>query len=103
MVGQIATNNRPNPYADDQIQITITAANIDQYADKLPEIAKAMLKAKPDQFKMNVYPTRRTAAFPEEYYRRTKENAQKAKQINDGNGVEENVYGGNPVSGSEKR
>ncbi|MES9828381.1 MAG: DUF1329 domain-containing protein [Candidatus Thiodiazotropha sp.] len=90
-----ATNDRPNPYADDPIQFTITVANMDQYADKLPEIAKAMLKAKPDQFKMNVYPTRRTAAFPEEYYSRTKENAQKAKLINDGNGVE-NVWGAIP-------
>jgi len=88
-------NYRPNPYADDKTLFTITEQNIDQYADKLPEAAKAMLKAYPDQFKMNIYPTRRTAAFPQWYYDAIKENATTAKLINDGNGVEA-VWGSIP-------
>jgi hypothetical protein len=79
---------RPNPFADDKILFTITKDNMNQYADKLPEAAKAMLTAYPDFFKMNVYPTRRTAAYPQWYYDNIKKNAPTAKLINDGNGVD---------------
>jgi len=79
---------RPNPFADDKVLFTITKENMDQYADKLPEAAKAMLTTYPDFFKMNVYPTRRTAAYPQWYYDNIKKNAPTAKLINDGNGVD---------------
>ncbi|MEH6579939.1 MAG: DUF1329 domain-containing protein [Amphritea sp.] len=81
-------NYRPNPHADDKAQFTITAANMDQYADKLPEAAKAMLKAYPDTFKMNVYPTRRTAAYPQWYYDNIAKNSTTAKLTNNGNAIE---------------
>ncbi|MEH6577656.1 MAG: DUF1329 domain-containing protein [Amphritea sp.] len=81
-------NYRPNPYADDKVQFTITAENLDQYADRLPEAAKAMLKAYPDSFKMNVYPTRRTAAYPQWYYDNIKKNATTANLNNNGNSIE---------------
>ena len=80
-------NYRPNPHADDKVLFTITKDNMDQYADQLPVAAQAMLKAYPNIFKMNVYPTRRTAAFPQWYYDNIKKNATTAKLINDGNGV----------------
>ena len=79
---------RPNPHADDAILFTITKENMDQYADKLPEAAKAMLRAYPEFFKMNIYPTRRTAAYPKWYYDNIKNNAPTAKLVNEGNGVE---------------
>jgi hypothetical protein len=81
-------NDRPNPYAADQVLYTITAQNMDQHADKLPEAAKAMLKAYPDVFKMKVYPSRRTAAYPQWYYDNIARNATTAKLIKDGDGVE---------------
>lgn len=81
-------NYRPNPYADDKAQFTITAQNMDQYADKLPEAAKAMFKAYPETFKMNVYPTRRTAGYPQWYYDNIKKSATTAKLVKDGNAVE---------------
>ena len=55
--------HHPDPYADDQVLFTITAENMEQYADKLTAGQQAMLKAYPS-YKMNVYPTRRSASFP---------------------------------------
>ena len=88
-------NYRPNPYADDEILFTITVENMDQYAEKLPEAAKAMFAAYPQDFRMNVYPSRRTAAYPQHYYDAIKANATTAKLINDGNGVS-GVWGSIP-------
>lgn len=81
-------NHRPNPYADDKAQFSITAANMDQYTDKLPEAAKAMLKAYPQEFKMNVYPTRRTAAYPQSFYDNVAKDATTAKLTRGGDAVE---------------
>ncbi|WP_165839992.1 DUF1329 domain-containing protein [Motiliproteus coralliicola] len=79
-----ANNDRPNPHADDEVLFTITAANMADYADKLTEGTKALLQAYPETFKMNVYPSRRTAAFPEAVYRETANNALTAQLSNEG-------------------
>ena len=84
---QSPDGDRPNPYADEQPLFTITAENMAQYADKLPDAAQAMLKAYPDFFKMNVYPTHRSAAYPQWYYDNIKKNATSAELIDDGNGL----------------
>jgi len=76
----------PDPYADDKILFTITAANMEQYAAKLSEGQKAMLKAYPS-YKINVYPTRRSASAPERIYAATREAAVKAQLAPGGNGV----------------
>jgi len=76
-----------NPFADDEILFTITAANMDQYADKLTVGQKALLTTYPDTYKMNVYPTRRSAAFPQRIYDKTKEIAGTAQLTEGGNGV----------------
>ena len=60
-----------------KIKFTITAANMAQYADKLTDGQKTMLKTYPD-YKMNVYPTFRTAFYPDEIYKWTATNATKA-------------------------
>ena len=76
-----------DPYASDKILNTITAANMDQYTEKLTEGNKAMLKAYPS-FKMNVYPTRRSAAAPQRLYDATKKIAADAKVVDGGQGLE---------------
>jgi hypothetical protein len=76
----------PDPYPNDKPTLTITAANADQNKDKLPVGAVAMLK-KYNDYKMIVYPTRRSAAAPEGHYKETKECAAKAKLAAGGNGV----------------
>ncbi len=64
-----------DPYPDDTILFTVTAANIDQYADQLSEGQKALLRNNPDSWKMNVYPSRRSASYPEFVYEAIQHNA----------------------------
>ncbi|NKF21455.1 DUF1329 domain-containing protein [Solimonas marina] len=56
---------------------TITAANMSQYADKLTEGQKALLKKYPT-YKMNVYKSVRAAFYPDAIYKATEENATRA-------------------------
>jgi hypothetical protein len=76
----------PDPFKDDRPILTITAANADQHKANLTEGAVAMLKKYPN-YKMIVYPTRRSAAAPEGHYKETRECAAKAKLAPGGNGV----------------
>ncbi len=67
-----------DPFKDEKPLFTITAANAEQYKDKLSAGMMAMLKKYPT-FHMNVYPTHRTFANPPEVYAATKAQAGKAK------------------------
>lgn len=64
-----------DPFKDDKVLFTITAQNYEQYKDKLSEGQIAMFKAYPETFKMQIYPTRRSAAWPEYVYKAAKQNA----------------------------
>ncbi len=79
--------HHPDPFADDQILFTITAANVRQYADKLSPGQIAMLERYPDSWRMPVYPTRRSAALPQRIYDKTIANATTAELTSDGNGI----------------
>jgi hypothetical protein len=68
-----------DPFAGDKPLFTITAANAAQYADKLTPGMQALLKKYPQHFRMNVYPTRRTAALPKEVTDRVREQAPKVE------------------------
>ena len=76
----------PNPFPDDKPLFTITGADMDKHKDKLTPGQMAMLKKYPG-YKMVVYQTRRTAAFPQCHYAETKECAAKSKLAPGGNGV----------------
>jgi hypothetical protein len=76
-----------DPFADDKILFTITADNVDQYADKLTVGQKALFATYPETYKMNVYPTHRSASFPQRIYDKTKEIAGTARLTEGGNGV----------------
>jgi len=77
----------PDPFAGDKPLFTIDAKNMDQYRDQLPPGAMAMMRKYPD-YKMVVYPSRRSASFPACHYQETKECAAKAKLAPGGNGVD---------------
>lgn len=83
---------RPDPFADEKPLYTVTAANMAQYADKLDEGQQYLLKKYPD-YKINVYPTHRSAAAPQWVYDETFKNATRAKM--DGDSVID-AYGGIP-------
>ncbi|HEY1077265.1 MAG TPA: DUF1329 domain-containing protein [Fontimonas sp.] len=68
-----------DPFGDDKPLFTITKANVAEYAAKLSEGQKAMFKQYPDSYKMNVYQTRRTAAYPDFVYEATAKNAVNAE------------------------
>lgn len=82
-----------DPYASEKPLYSITAKNMDQYADKLSEGTKAMLK-KHASYRIDVYPTHRTAAAPQWVYENTARNATSAK-LNEKE-VPVGAYGGIP-------
>ncbi|MFS2138983.1 DUF1329 domain-containing protein [Duganella sp. Dugasp56] len=73
----------------------ISAKNMAQYADKLSEGVKALMKKYPDTFRIDVYPTHRTAAAPSWTYENTFKNATQCK-LKDGGLSVEGCYGGIP-------
>jgi hypothetical protein len=81
-----ATGNYPDPYPNDKPLFTISAGNMDKYKDNLSAGQMAMMKQYPD-YKLIVYPTRRSAAYPEGHYKETRDCAAKAKLATGGNGV----------------
>lgn len=63
-----------DPFANEQPQFSITPQNLAQYRDKLTPGQLAMF-AKHSTYKMNVYPTHRSAAAPQHVYDATYQNA----------------------------
>ena len=90
--GDKAGGTRGDPFKDDKPLFSINAKNLDQYADKLADGTKALFKKYPD-YRIDVYPTRRTAAAPQWVYDNTFKNATRAKLNGD---VAEGAYGGIP-------
>lgn len=86
-------DHHPDPYSNDKPLFTITSANVAQYASHLSPGQQEMFKRYPDTWKMNVYPTRRSAAYPPSYYEATKANATTAELTEDGNGILNAGYG----------
>jgi hypothetical protein len=80
-------DHHPDPYGSDKPLYTVTAANMGQYAGKLTEGHKKMLQTYASTFKMNVYPTHRSAAAPQRIYDATKRIATTAQLAKGGNGV----------------
>ncbi|MFA5937923.1 MAG: DUF1329 domain-containing protein [Sinimarinibacterium sp.] len=74
-----------NPFAADKPLYTITAQNLAQYAPLLSEGYKALFKTFPD-YKMIVYPTRRSASYPQWFYDASRANATKVELTNQGYG-----------------
>jgi Protein of unknown function (DUF1329) len=81
-----AMGHYPDPFPGDKPLFTISAANMDKYKDNLSPGQMAMMKQYPN-YKLPVYATRRTAAYPEGHYRETRDCAAKAKLSTGGNGV----------------
>ena len=76
----------PDPYADDQPLFIIDAGNAGQYAEHLSPGQRALLERYPS-WRMRVFPTRRSAAFPQGHYDETAANVGVARLREDGNGI----------------
>src|SRR3546814_650899 len=77
----------PGPFAAEKPLFTITSKNMAQYADKLTEGQKALLKQYPDSYRMNVYPSHRDFRFADWVCDTVKKNAVTAEVIHDGLGI----------------
>lgn len=76
-----------DPFTSDEIILTITKDNLNEHRDLLSTGQIAMFDKYPE-YQMNVYPTRRTAAYPQEIYDVAKKNAENAELISGGNGLD---------------
>ncbi|MEP9315866.1 DUF1329 domain-containing protein [Pseudomonas sp. LABIM340] len=77
-----------DPFASEKPLFVITAANAEQYKDKLTEGQMAMFKRYPDSYKIPVYPTHRTAALPDDIYAAARSSAQHTELVGGGNGLQ---------------
>jgi hypothetical protein len=65
---------RADPFGNEKPLFSITASNYRYYADRLPEGARTLFERYPE-YRMNVYPTHRTAAMPASVYENIRRNA----------------------------
>ncbi len=84
----------PDPYPADKPKFTIDASNMAQYKANLSPGQMALMQRYPN-WKMKVYPTRRSAAFPQGIYAETRANATKVKLVDPGVGFT-GTTGGTP-------
>jgi hypothetical protein len=74
---------RPDPFVGEEPLFSITARNYRDYADKLPEGAKHLFEEYSD-YRMDVYPTHRSAAAPDWVYANILRNATHARAAPEG-------------------
>jgi hypothetical protein len=77
--GEKAANRRGDPFKSEKPLYSITARNMQQYADKLTDGTRAMLQKYPETFRVDVYQTHRTAAAPQAVYEATFKNATRGR------------------------
>ncbi|RYF57438.1 MAG: DUF1329 domain-containing protein, partial [Comamonadaceae bacterium] len=88
---------RSDPFAADKPLFSVNSKNMAQYGDRLTEGAKALMQKYPETFRIDVYPTRRTAIAPQWVYDNTLKNATTAKLVEGGAGPQpEGAFGGIP-------
>jgi hypothetical protein len=85
---------RPDPFADEKPRLVVTARNMAEHADKLTEGTKELLK-RHATFRVDIYPTQRTAVLPRQLLDNTLKNATGAKSV-EGGLATENVLPGVP-------
>lgn len=73
--GWVSGGRRADPFKDEKPLFSISAQNLAQYESKLNEGTKALFKRYPDSYRIDVYPTHRTAAAPQWVYDNTAKNA----------------------------
>ncbi len=91
--GYVEGQHYIDPFADEPILFSITAANMAQYQHYLADGHQALLKTYPKSFKLLIYPTHRTAACPPWVYDAIHRNALTAELTDNGNGVKGAIIG----------
>ena len=92
--GYKSGDKRADPFAGEKPLYSISAANMGQYAEQLAEGTKVLLNKYPD-YRLDVYPTQRSAAAPQWVYDNTFANATRA-QLDVATEKVSGAYGGIP-------
>ncbi|WP_369959760.1 DUF1329 domain-containing protein [Pseudomonas benzenivorans] len=85
---------RPDPFAGEKPVLVIDSKNAAQYKDQLTAVTAELMQRFPS-FRVDVYPTHRTATMPQALLDNTLKNATGAKSLEGGNAIE-NVLPGIP-------
>ena len=79
-------NFYPNPYEEDKVLFTINSNNFYEYKDHLTAGQIKMFESYPLTFKMNIFPSQRSCAVPDEVLELSQDG--NAKLIDEGEGIE---------------
>lgn len=85
---------RPDPYANEKPLLVINGRNVDQYKNLLSATTVALAKRFPG-YRIDVYPTHRTAALPQKVLNNSRRNATGAQSLEGGLAID-NVLPGVP-------
>ena len=85
-----------DPYKDEKPLFRIDSKNVDQYASKLNEGQKYLIKKYPATFYIDVYPSHRSAAYPEKILKASVRNATTCNTQKAGLSIERACRGGIP-------
>ncbi|MEH6345733.1 MAG: DUF1329 domain-containing protein [Bermanella sp.] len=89
--GGLSADINADPFVDvfsqEKPLFTITAENVANYQDNLSDGQKALFKKYPDTYKMPIYKSHRTAAYPQETYAKAKKNAVTTELVDGGTGL----------------
>lgn len=77
-----------DPFSNEKPLFSITAANMAQYQDKLDEGTQELFKRYPETFRVDVYPTHRSACFPQWVYDNTISRVKNPRLVGDAPGLE---------------
>ena len=90
--GYAVGEHHRDPYAGDKPRFVIDAGSLDKHRDRLSVGHQRMLETY-SSFRMQVYPTRRSASVPRRIYDATRTAAATARLVDGGNGVADAVIG----------
>jgi hypothetical protein len=90
------TTTWADPFKDEKPLFRIDAKNVDKYADKLSDGQKQMLKLNPTTYYFDIYPSHRSASYPEKMLKATVRNATTCKLTQGGLAVDTICRGGLP-------
>ena len=86
-------DHHADPFGNDQVLYTITGANYKEYIANLSPGQVKLFETYPDTYKRPVYPTRRSASYPDSVYAATKVNALNGELLQGGNGIQNATMG----------
>jgi hypothetical protein len=91
-----ATGLYTDPFRAEKPLYRIDSKNVDQYADKLSEGQKYLIRKNPTTYYIDVYPTHRTEVFPEKVLKADERNAISCKGMKDYEAIDISCRGGLP-------